>query len=169
MRKRLCAGVASLAVICGLGASLGAESALAKAGRHKAHHRNPSVAALPPARSVAEDVPHPRMAERFAALQVPDLGAEMAAQAGEVERRDQLRHALEARAQSIAIAQPETTGSLAPARASETQPRSVSFDFESGLKTTTFPDRIVREGFDVAAAKVLASTPGEAGLLPAKP
>jgi hypothetical protein len=170
MRKRIGAGAAALAIICGLGAGPGVDTALAKSRGHKAYrHRHHVVTALPPARSQAEAVEHPRVAERFAALQVPDLGAEMTAQAGEAARRDQLRQALEARAQAIAVAGPESTGSLPPAAAAETQPRSVSFDFESGLKTTTFPDRIVREGFDVAAAKTLASPPAAAGLLPPKP
>jgi hypothetical protein len=94
----------------------------------------------------------------------------------EEERRTQLQKALEARAEQLAFANAvSTTGSLPGAAAASdstavrapTQPRSVSFDFESGLKTTTFQDNIVvREGFDTSAARTLAATPPTASTLP---
>lgn len=184
---------ATAAIICGLGGDMsGASIAWAKSGSHKVQsHRHAHSAKARPGKPPVEKAAHnkaghdkgfhdgaanahPRVAERFAALQapLPDMGA---AQPSEEERRAKLRQALEARAQAIAVAQIDTTGSLAAALPASgaaapaiAQPRSVSFDFESGLKTTTFPgDRIVREGFDVAAAKALASTPpGQASLLP---
>lgn len=88
----------------------------------------------------------------------------------EEEHRAKLQRALEAKAQQIALARSsETTGSLAQLASAQNtdhvplpkaQPRSVSFDFESGLKTTVYPgDLVVREGFDVAAAKSLAAAP----------
>lgn len=99
--------------------------------------------------------PSPPLPERFAALQTNASGSQVEADpAQEGARRDLLQRALESRAQQIALMQP------APRPEPGVQPRSVSFDFESGLKTTTFPDaRIVREGFDVAAARALASPP----------
>jgi hypothetical protein len=183
--------VAAAALIFGLGADLSGADAHARSGSHKharmerhaAKAQPTKVATVKAATAKAATKPsadHPRVAERFAALQMPqpDLGA--ASQANEEERRARLRQALEVRAQEIAVAHLETTGSLAApgtpasgpaARPTDTQPRSVSFDFESGLKTTTFPgDRIVREGFDVTAGKALASTPpGEASLLRPRP
>jgi len=88
----------------------------------------------------------------------------------EEEHRAKLQRALEAKAQQIALARSsETTGSLTQLASAQNtdrvplpnaQPRSVSFDFESGLKTTVYPgDLVVREGFDLAAAKTLAAAP----------
>lgn len=76
-----------------------------------------------------------------------------------------LQQALEARAKAIARASAaEVTSSLRPVEmpVSRTQPepRSVSFDFEAGLKTTTFSSGVVvRESFDIGTLKGLASPP----------
>jgi hypothetical protein len=59
----------------------------------------------------------------------------------------------------VAPARPETAAANAPepARpAAPLEPKSVSFDFETGVKTTTFSNSVVREPFDVAALKRLA-------------
>ena len=117
----------------------------------------------------------PAPPKQVAALPPPP--ADRVAPVNEDERRSQLQHALEARAQQIATARSaETNGSLpqssaASSSATPVQPRSVSFDFESGLKTTVDPgDRVVREGFDIAAARNLAATPpSETVLARAKP
>jgi hypothetical protein len=172
--------VAVVALIFGLGAD--PSGADARSGSHKHARLHRHAAKTQPTRvAIAKpEADHPRVAERFAALQMPQPDPGAGSQASEEERRARLRQALETRAQEIAVATLETTGSLAAAgapaagaaaRPTDAQPRSVSFDFESGLKTTTFPgDRIVREGFDITAAKALASTPpGEASLLRPRP
>jgi hypothetical protein len=74
----------------------------------------------------------------------------------EDERLSKLREGLRARASTL------TTGTLAsPPSAPETQ--SVSLDFVSGTKTTTFSDgTFIREPFDVGALKGLAASPPQA-------
>ena len=71
----------------------------------------------------------------------------------EDERLRKLREGLRARASTL------TTGTLtAPLSAPE--PQSVSLDFVSGTKTTTFSDGTsIREPFDVGALKGLAASP----------
>lgn len=69
------------------------------------------------------------------------------------QRLLKLQHALQARAREFV-----TAPSLnLPHRDTQADPTSVSFDFQSGLKTTTYGSTIVMEGFDVAAAKALVS------------
>jgi hypothetical protein len=162
-----------------------AGTALAKAHGHKAAARSGTHKPVRQAKAGHRKAQSARAKrdepKHVAALQPPpaERVAAPAAPVNEDERRSQLQHALEARAQQIATARSaETTGSL-PQNASTSgganvapvQPRSVSFDFESGLKTTVYPgDRVVREGFDVAAARNLAATPpSETVLARAKP
>ena len=78
-------------------------------------------------------------------------------------RLSKLKDALQVRAREIAVKEPPpaspNSGGAAPS-ASAPQPKSVSFDFESGLKTTVFEGNVaVREPFDTAAMKTLASRP----------
>jgi hypothetical protein len=79
------------------------------------------------------------------------------------DRLLKLKRALEARAQAIAtVSATEVTSSVRPAELSSQkprpEPRSVSFDFESGLKTTTFSSgHVVRENFDTGTLKGLAA------------
>jgi hypothetical protein len=64
-----------------------------------------------------------------------------------------LREALQARANTLTA----TTGSIVPPRP---EAQSVSLDFDTGMKTTVFKDgSTVREPFDVAAMRGLASPP----------
>lgn len=86
------------------------------------------------------------------------------------ERLSRLRSALIARAQDLAARAPDAPASAvaaAPAPAAQPaagtpepakrlEPRSVSYDFETGVKTTVFEDSVVRESFDVASIKRIA-------------
>ena len=93
------------------------------------------------------------------------------------ERLVKLQQALEVRAQAIATAAAaEVTSSLRPIQtqiptAARPEPRWVSFDFESGLKTTTFSSgAVVRESFDIGTLKGLAAPPpGNESLASARP
>lgn len=86
----------------------------------------------------------------------PDLA--VAREESEADRLSRLQRALVLRAQAIAVAATETTGSTQPVARPE--PRSVSFDFESGMKTTVYAGNVlVREAFDPAVSKALASPP----------
>jgi hypothetical protein len=69
------------------------------------------------------------------------------------ERLLRLQRALEARAHELV----SSPGSEAVARNRPADPTSVLFDFQSGLKTTTYGSTIVMESFDVTAAKALVS------------
>ena len=183
--------VVAVGMICGSGidvpGSVGIGTAWAKAGKTGIHTRKRVGGRWVTGRFAnkgGHSVPgldHPRVPERLASLQLPATN-QVAEQIAETqdEHRARLQKALEARAQEIAITRLDTPDPVAAAPSAlsdkavvpaSAQPRSVSFDFESGLKTTTFPgDRLVREGFDVAAAKSLASAPlAEPGLLRPKP
>jgi hypothetical protein len=92
------------------------------------------------------------------------------------ERLVKLQRALEVRAQAIATAAAaEVTSSLRPIQTpipnARPEPRWVSFDFESGLKTTTFSSgAVVRESFDIGTLKGLAAPPpGNESLASARP
>ena len=92
------------------------------------------------------------------------------------DRLLKLKRALEARAQAIAtVSATEVTSSVRPLELSSpkprTEPRSVSFDFESGLKTTTFSSgHVVRESFDTGTLKGLAApAPGNESVAAARP
>lgn len=55
------------------------------------------------------------------------------------------------------VASPPETRPAEPAKiAARLEPRSVSYDFETGVKTTVFANSVVREPFDVPAVKRLA-------------
>ena len=143
------------------------------AGKGHGHHTASHAAA----HSASTRHSSAKPGRRMAALQPPvpetrpqqPAAVPAAPPVSEEEHRARLQSALEARAQMIAVARAsDTTGSLGagaggPAAiqpAPGAQPRSVSFDFESGMKTTTFPgDVVVKEGFDLAAGKQLAATP----------
>ena len=47
--------------------------------------------------------------------------------------------------------------SATPARVAPLEPKSVSYDFERGIKTTVYESSVVREPFDPAAAKALGA------------
>jgi hypothetical protein len=94
------------------------------------------------------------------------------------ERLLKLQRALEAKAQEIATttsSPTDVTSSIRqfefPTTRARLEPRSVSFDFELGLKTTTFPGNVVvRENFDTSTLKGLASPPpGNENLAAARP
>jgi hypothetical protein len=71
------------------------------------------------------------------------------------EHRLRLQQALERRAREMAEAGPKPSGPPVP--------RSVSFDFQTGLKTIVFEgDRVVREPFDPARVQPLALPGGAA-------
>jgi hypothetical protein len=73
------------------------------------------------------------------------------------QRLSKLREALQARANSLATG--SNTAAL-PTMRPTPEPRSVTFDFKSGVKTTVFADgTIVEDAFDVAAVRGMASTP----------
>jgi hypothetical protein len=121
--------------------------------------------------------------QRVAALppQLPRGEREVRSEQGEAlapreERLVKLQRALEARAKAIATASAaEVTSSLRaiemPTSRARPEPRSVSFDFEAGLKTTTFSSgAVVRESFDIGTLKGLASPPpANENLAAAKP
>ena len=117
--------------------------------------------AAPEPQQVASLPPQPPRAEREARSEPRQRDA---SGPGE-ERLVKLQHALEARAQAIATAAAaEVTSSLRPIQTSvppaRSEPRLVSFDFESGLKTTTFSSgAVVRENFDIGTLKGLAAPP----------
>lgn len=82
------------------------------------------------------------------------------------ERMVRLRQALQARANAM------TTGSISPPQASRaaSEPQSIAFDLQSGVKTTFFSDgTFLKEPFDVAALKGLASAPPPSARQPGPP
>ena len=108
----------------------------------------PSAAMPTPARPVLPS----------ASSQGPAAGEIPLGPAPDGERLGKLRQALQARASTL------TSGSGDPGRGVRPvpEPQSVSLDFQSGIKTTVFSDgSMVREPFDVAAMKALASPPTE--------
>lgn len=190
MRAKHCCGVVVAAgIVCGFGADLpggfGVNEAAAASGQTRVYTRKrvhgrwitgrftekvgahstrlaAGTRSTKPTATSHGGQAAPRPPERFAALETDPAavapGAPASAgssQADPTSRRGMLQKALETRAQELAHVSK-------PTEAPTAQPRSVSFDFESGLKTTVFPDdRVVREGFDVAAAQTLASKPPE--------
>ena len=94
------------------------------------------------------------------------------------ERMLKLQAALKERARSIVMtssadappapepSSPAATGSLAPSPdpGTRAEPRSVAFDFQSGLKTTVFANGAsVQEKFDIPSLKGLAAPPPAGG------
>lgn len=74
------------------------------------------------------------------------------------ERLGKLRQALQARASTLTGGSGDSEPGVRPVP----EPQSVSLDFQSGIKTTVFSDgSMVREPFDVATLKSLASPPAE--------
>ena len=85
------------------------------------------------------------------------------------ERMLKLQEALQERARMLARAVaseaaaadargPQATGSVAARPGGDVEPRSLSFDFQSGVKTTVFSNgELVEEKFDVASLRGLAA------------
>lgn len=138
----------------------GAAKRQAKAGSVPA-----AVAAAPAAAAAAPTALASTVRAEEAALRAPPAPA--VPLAGD-ERLLALQQALEARAGSLVgpASQPQpapesATGSLAPALASPpVEPRSVAFDFQSGMKTTLFTNGAsITEPFDAGAIRPFASRP----------
>ena len=144
------------------------------------------VVPLPPARDASFGI-RPTMplrdpVETTAALS-PALDATLATPAPTDDRLARLRDALQAKATNLVTATvdalsippavpPVPTPVIVPAAAplsvfptaplpakasAQLEPRSVSFDFQTGVKTTVFENSIVREPFDVGAMKQFAT------------
>jgi hypothetical protein len=124
-------------------------------------------AALPrPPRPEREALVEPRAQPQLQSQRQSEAQPQIQSSEASVPRDDRLlklKRALEARAQAIAtVSATEVTSSVRPAELSlpkpRPEPRSVSFDFESGLKTTTFSSgHVVRENFDTGTLKGLAA------------
>jgi hypothetical protein len=140
------------------------------------------VAALPrPPRPEREARVEPRTQAPLRSQRQPEPQSQPQIQPSEAslpreDRLLKLKRALEARAQAIAtVSATEVTSSVRPLELSSpkprSEPRSVSFDFESGLKTTTFSSgHVVRESFDTGTLKGLAApAPGNESVAAARP
>jgi hypothetical protein len=140
------------------------------------------VAALPrPPRPEREARVEPRAQALLQSQRQPEPQSQPQIQPSEAslpreDRLLKLKRALEARAQAIAtVSATEVTSSVRPLELSSpkprSEPRSVSFDFESGLKTTTFSSgHVVRESFDTGTLKGLAApAPGNESVAAARP
>jgi hypothetical protein len=110
--------------------------------------------------------PEPVFPAATAQVGRPAASAEPAAPLTKDERLRELQEALHAHARSLvanaesASAAPSVNGSLSRHQlsAASSEPKSVSFEFESGVKTTVFTDGTkVEEPFDPASMKGLAS------------
>jgi hypothetical protein len=140
------------------------------------------VAALPrPPRPEREARVEPRTQAPLRSQRQPEPQSQPQIQPSEAslpreDRLLKLKRALEARAQAIAtVSATEVTSSVRSLELSSpkprSEPRSVSFDFESGLKTTTFSSgHVVRESFDTGTLKGLAApAPGNESVAAARP
>jgi hypothetical protein len=140
------------------------------------------VAALPrPPRPEREARVEPRAQAPLQSQRQPEPQSQPQIQPSEAslpreDRLLKLKRALEARAQAIAtVSATEVTSSVRSLELSSpkprSEPRSVSFDFESGLKTTTFSSgHVVRESFDTGTLKGLAApAPGNESVAAARP
>jgi len=140
------------------------------------------VAALPrPPRPEREARVEPRTQAPLQSQRQPEPQSQPQIQPSEAslpreDRLLKLKRALEARAQAIAtVSATEVTSSVRSLELSSpkprSEPRSVSFDFESGLKTTTFSSgHVVRESFDTGTLKGLAApAPGNESVAAARP
>jgi hypothetical protein len=140
---------------------------------HRSGRRHETETEAPPQRLAALP-PRPQVGRETWTEPRPEAKSAEAA-APQEDRLAKLQRALEARARTIATASAaEVTSSVRSFEVpgwTRPEPRSVSFDFESGLKTTTFAGGlVVRESFDVSTLKGLAaSPPGNETLAAAKP
>jgi hypothetical protein len=142
--------------------------------------RSKKYARLSEEREVTPPAPEPRPrsaknAEPVLAVAVPAAAAIVTTD----DRMQKLQEALQEKARVIARAvtgdspvldsnlSPQATGSVRPAAP---EPRSVSFDFQSGVKTTVFSNgALVEEKFDVPSLKGLAAPSPAPQSAPASP
>lgn len=143
------------------------------------------VAAVSTDAPVLGVLPPPRDADVTATGSLPAPDEPQSFVAAADERLTKLRDALVARAGEIVAAVPSLAPLVAPPPPAETraaapvpiaalpvqptpavpapqkplEPKSVSYDFERGIKTTVFENSVVREPFDAAAMKGLAGLP----------
>ena len=104
--------------------------------------------------------------ETAAAASVPTTGT-LATSKPEGENMAKLQEALERRAREVR-GQGAAAVAPSPAPAARGEPKSVSLDFETGIKTTTYAGNVsVRESFDLSAGKALASPPPPAAAVTA--